>query len=399
MGNTSTTKMQQIFSQFESNLWTWSLFIGAFSLLLTWGAARALEWAWFRPRRLERVLREQGLRGTVYRPLVGDFKENTQLNKEACAKPMPLSHDIIPRVEPLLHRSMKEFGKQSFTWFGSLPRVTIRDPELVREILSSKFGHFETQKIGRLGRLLADGGLIMYDGEKWAKHRRILNPAFHVEKLKRMLPAFATCCDELVDRWENSVGPDGSFELDVWPEMKILTGDVISRAAFGSSYQEGRRIFELQSELAERFTKTIPTSFLPFSWYLPTENNRRMKQMSREVHTLLKGIIAKREKAIQNGETTKDDLLGLLLESNMREMGQNGKSDSSLGMTTNEVIEECKVFYIAGKGTTSVLLTWTMVVLSMHPEWQEKVREEVLQHFGRKTPDYDGLSRLKIVSY
>ncbi|KAF3339943.1 cytochrome P450 CYP72A219-like protein [Carex littledalei] len=387
--------MQQIFSKF--GLWAWSLFIGAFSLLLIWGAARALEWAWLRPRRLDRALREQGLRGAVYRSLAGDMLESIRLNKEACTKPMPLSHDIIPRVAPFFHRSMKEFGKQSFTWFGPIPRVTIRDPALVREILSNKFGHFEKQKISRLARLLVDG-FASYEGEKWAKHRRILNPAFHVEKLKRMLPAFSTSCDELVDRWENSVGLDGSFELDVWPDMQNLTGDVISRAAFGSSYQEGRRIFQLQSELAEVFIKAAPTFVLPFSWYLPTEHNRKMKKIGREIETLLMGIIAKREKAIENGETTKDDLLGLLLESNMREMGQNGKSDSSLGMTTQDVIKECKLFYFAGQETTSVLLTWTMVVLSMHPEWQEKAREEVLQHFGRNKPDFDGLSRLKIVT-
>jgi cytochrome P450 len=133
--------------------------------------------------------------------------------------------------------------------------------------------------------------------------------------------------------------------------------------------------------------------------YLPTKNNRRMKQISRETGTLLMGIIAKREKAIQNGEATKDDLLGTLLESNMREMRQNGKSDSSLGMSTRDMIEECKLFYFAGQETTSVLLTWTMVVLSMHTEWQEKAREEVLQHFGKEKPDFDGLSRLKIVSH
>jgi cytochrome P450 len=84
---------------------------------------------------------------------------------------------------------------------------------------------------------------------------------------QRMMPAFSTCCDELVDRWKNSAGFDGSFELDVWPEMQNLTGDVISRAAFGSSYQEGRRIFQLQSELAERVIKAVPTIFVPFSWY------------------------------------------------------------------------------------------------------------------------------------
>jgi cytochrome P450 len=129
--------------------------------------------------------------------------------------------------------------------------------------------------------------------------------------------------------------------------------------------------------------------------FLPTKGNRRMRVIDAEVRKTLRRIIEKREKALKNGETSNDDLLGLLLESNMRE--SNGAS--SLGMTTEDMIEECKLFYFAGMETTSVLLTWTLIVLSMHPEWQERAREEVLAHFGRSNkPDYDTLSRMKIVS-
>ena len=78
----------------------------------------------------------------------------------------------------------------------------------------------------------------------------------------------------------------------------------------------------------------------------------------------------------------------------MRESNGNAK----LGMSTDDMIEECKLFYFAGMETTSVLLTWTLIVLSMHPEWQEQAREEVLNHFGRGGPDFDSLNRLKIVS-
>lgn len=85
--------------------------------------------------------------------------------------------------ESLICGKLKTAGKISFTWFGPTPRVTITDPELVREVLSNKFGHFEKPAASPLVKLLADG-LANYEGEKWARHRRILNPAFHLEKLK-----------------------------------------------------------------------------------------------------------------------------------------------------------------------------------------------------------------------
>lgn len=71
-----------------------------------------------------------------------------------------------------------------------MPRVTITDPDLVREVLSNKFGHFEKTKLAtRLSKLLV-GGLVILHGEKWVKHRRIMNPAFHAEKLKVLLLGF-----------------------------------------------------------------------------------------------------------------------------------------------------------------------------------------------------------------
>ena len=99
---------------------------------------------------------------------------------------------------------------------------------------------------------------------------------------------------------------------------------------------------------------------------------------------------------MKEGRANNDDLLGLMMESNIAETKQAGNSKPI--MTMDDIIGELKLFYFAGMDTTAVLLTWTMVVLSIHPEWQDRAREEVQRLFGNNHPDLDGIQQLKIVS-
>jgi len=65
-----------------------------------------------------------------------------------------------------------------------------------------------------------------------------------------MLPLLFESCNDLVSKWEGMLSSDGSCEIDAWPFLKDLASDVISRSAFGSSFEEGKRIFQLQREQA-----------------------------------------------------------------------------------------------------------------------------------------------------
>jgi hypothetical protein len=89
----------------------WALAGAAASVALLWLVAWTLEWAWWTPRRLDRALRAQGLKGTRYRLFTGDLRETARVNREARKNPLPLGcHDIAPRVQPMLHSAMKEYG-------------------------------------------------------------------------------------------------------------------------------------------------------------------------------------------------------------------------------------------------------------------------------------------------
>ncbi|CAO1948269.1 unnamed protein product [Urochloa humidicola] len=366
---------------------------GLVALWLTW---RALEWAWLSPRRLGRALRAQGLRGTAYRFPSGDLAEDARLLAAERTKSMPLlSHGISARVEPLVYNTVKEHGKISMVWAGPTPRVIVSDPKLVREVLANKFGHFTKPKLpAHFIKMIADG-LSNHEGDKWVVHRKIINHALHLEKLKKMLPAFTACTSEMIKRWEDSMGSSKVREIDVWPELQDLTGDAISRAAFGSSLSEGRRIFRIQSEQVQ-IINHMTNLYIPGYTYLPTKVNRKIKANAREVEGLLKGIITNKERAMNNGHADDDDLLGVLMKSNIKESKDRGSSKPV--MTMDDIMGELKLFYFAGMETTSVLLTWTLVVLSMYPDWQDRAREEVLRVFGKRQPDLDGTHQLKIVS-
>nr|GFA38335.1 cytochrome P450 CYP72A219-like [Tanacetum cinerariifolium] len=72
--------------------------------------------------------------------------------------------------------------------------------------------------------------------------------------------------------------------------------------------------------------------------------------------------------------------------------------EDGVGMSMDDVIEECKLFYGAGSETTSNLIVWTMVCLSLHQEWQTKAREEIMNIFGGRDIHFEGLKHLKIMT-
>jgi len=78
-----------------------------------------------------------------------------------------------------------------------------------------------------------------------------------------MLPAFYESCEEMINKWEKIVAEGDSREVDVWPDLVTLSADVISRAAFGSSYAEGHKIFQLLKEQVDLALSMLQSIYFP----------------------------------------------------------------------------------------------------------------------------------------
>ncbi|XP_076941703.1 cytochrome P450 CYP72A219-like isoform X1 [Bidens hawaiensis] len=359
-------------------------------VILSWGW-KLLNWVWLKPKKLEKWLRDEGYKGNPYKLLIGDMKELEAIVKEGRSKPISVTHDITSYALPFDHHIISKYGEKSFVWLGPKPRMYIRDPELIKEILLRP-DEFRKPPPVPFQESLA-GGLLVAEGHKWIKHRKIINPAFNLQNLKIMFSAIRSSCSDMIHKWELLTAGSTPIEVDVWPYIDNLAGDVISRTAFGSSYEEGEKIFQILKEQINLMFQMLFMLRIPGARFIPTRAKKKFKENVKELRSLLTDLINERKKAIETGEDTCDDLLGILLESNKKEIEEHG-----VGMSMEDVIKECKLFYIAGSETTSNLMVWTMVCLSMHQEWQTRAREEIVKVFCDKELEYEGIKNLKILT-
>lgn len=78
-----------------------------------------------------------------------------------------------------------------------------------------------------------------------------------------MIPTFSRSCCILMENWHKLVESQGWCEIDVAPQLATLACDIISRTAFGSSYQEGKQIFELQKQQSVLIREAYNSIYIP----------------------------------------------------------------------------------------------------------------------------------------
>lgn len=391
-------------------------FVGSYSLLLFTVVALAVSsyamyiYYW-RPSCIQKALVQQGFIVLPYRPIAGDVPQLKHLEAQAqlCDISSPSHHHLLaPYVLPFYNLLLCQHpGSRVVCWWGNLSLVIISKADDARRVLSADVNHMQKASTSLRGfhRLLG-GGLLLANGKDWQLQRDILRPAFFVEKLKGLVTEMATSSSNMIQAWKAHVNKEDNMadvEREVAHDLKSVAADILSRTMFGSSYLKGKSVFARQEHLLEMTVKLrVKITSNPFYEYLPTGLNRELRALDRRNNQELREIIEQRKRivevnSLESGSVCSygTDLLGLILDA-VEEDAKLGRKGG--GLTMQQVIDDCKTFFFAGHETTANLLAWTLVLLSLHQEWQEKARQEVWEVCGRQgEPNADNLNKLKVV--
>ncbi|XP_062188263.1 cytochrome P450 709B2-like [Phragmites australis] len=369
----------------------WMVAATTAAVLASWAFNALVHLVW-RPYAITRRLRVQGMHGPGYKFFVGNLGDIKRLHAAVAGATLDVTdHDFIPMVQPHFREWIPLYGRTFLYWTGARPNVCVADVNVVKQVLFDRTGLYPKNLMNPHITHLLGKGLVLIDGDEWKRHRKVVHPAFDMDKLKMMTVTMSDCARSMMSEWEAQLAKGGDVEIELSSRFEELTANVISRTAFGSSYREGKQVFLAQRELLFLAFSTAFDVQIQVFRYLPTEKNLKTRKLDKKVRGMLMDII-KGRLATKDTAGYGNDLLGLMLEACASEHGESPL------LSMDEIIDECKTFFFAGHDTTSHLLTWAMFLLSTHPEWQDKLQEEVRRECGGEVPTYDMLNKLKLVN-
>uniref|UniRef100_A0A0D9XDJ3 Cytochrome P450 n=1 Tax=Leersia perrieri TaxID=77586 RepID=A0A0D9XDJ3_9ORYZ len=407
-------------------------------LLLLRAAWVTLSCYWLTPMRIRRAMAAQGVLGPPPRPLVGNLRDVAALVAASTADDMhSLSHDIVRRLMPHYVLWSQSYGKMFVYMYGSEPRLCMTDTALIKEFLSSKYAHSTGKSwLQRQGtRHFIGGGLLMANGARWSHQRHVVAPAFMADKLKARHPSNTLCSSidillsppllassfvnlssiyaqgrvgHMVECTRKAVGElreaaarRRGGEVEIGEHMTRLTGDIISRTEFNTSYDTGKRIFHLLEDLQRLTARSSRHLWIPGSQYFPSKYRREIRRLNGELEAVLMESIRRSGEIADEGRTSAATygrgLLAMLLSEMEKKKEDAGAGAGEFSYDAQLVIDECKTFFFAGHETSALLLTWTIMLLATNPTWQDKARAEVALVCGDQPPSADHLSKLTVL--
>lgn len=290
----------------------------------------------------------------------------------AAPLPMPPSprssaRDLVRRPLSFFQAITNQYG--DVVCYRSAPEVAflVSHPDHIRHILVENNKNYSkaTYSNVKFKDVIADG-LLVSEGETWLRQRRLMQPAFHQNRLTQLIPLVTSETGHVIERLE-AAAVEGQT-VDISKFMASLTLSITTKALFGVDLgDEVNNVGDVINMAADLLEKP---------------KHARFQNALQYVDQVVFSIIEERRRTnVDNG-----DLISKLLQARDEETGQ-GMDDQQL---RNQVI----TLLLAGYETTANALTWTWYLLAQNPEQAGQLRSEAAQVLRGRAPTSEDLARL-----
>ncbi|MCB9004361.1 MAG: cytochrome P450 [Ardenticatenaceae bacterium] len=240
----------------------------------------------------------------------------------------------------------------------------VSDPAGIKHVLQDN-NHNYVKGLGLAkAKVFLGEGLLTNEGEPWRRQRRLIQPAFHRQKISGFAETMTAVTSEMLAGWETAVA--AQRPLNIAQEMMRLTLGIVAQTLFSTALtpEEMDTVGRVMPHVLHVTNQRIQNVFA-FWERLPTPANRRFMADLAALDRIVYRIIAERRET--GGEQS--DLLGMLMAARDEETGA--------GMDDKQLRDEVMTLFLAGHETTANLLAWTWYLLSLHPDVRARLQEEV----------------------
>lgn len=261
----------------------------------------------------------------------------------------------------------------------------LNHPDLVRDVLVTHQIKFKKSRILERARVLLGNGLLTSEGEFHKRQRRLVQPAFHRERLAGYGAAMVACAARCRDCWQ------AGEAFDVAREMSRLTLAIVGQTLFSADVEaQADDVGAALTEVLDLFQLML----LPFSevlMRLPLPAARRFRRARARLDSVVYGLIAERR---ASGED-KGDLLSMLLLASDEE----ASAGEDRRMTDQQVRDEAMTLFLAGHETTANAMSWCWYLLSQNPQAESRLHAELDAVLAGRLPQVEDLLQLPYATH
>ncbi len=274
-------------------------------------------------------------------------------------------------------REMASYGDIAHMQTRGLHFYLINHPELIQDVLVTHHRSFVKSRALQVARRLLGDGLLTSEGELHLRQRRLVQPAFHRQRMAAYSQVMAHRAEQTAERWQEL---GNGAAVDMAQEMMRLTLAIVGKALFDADVEgEAAEIGQALTEALHAVNRLL----LPggeLSEKLPLPASQRAEQARQRLDATIYRIIAQRRAS----EEDRGDLVSMLLAA----------QDEQGGMSDVQVRDEAMTLFLAGHETTANALTWTWYLLSQNPAEERRLHKELDQVLAGRTPTLDDLPNL-----